>query len=121
MKRFVLFAALLTAACHPQDDFTAQQLTGGLPARGHDAIQKYGCGACHEIPGVDGANGMVGPSLKNIGERMYLAGQLPNTPDNMKKWIRQPQQVESGTAMPNVGVTEGDANDIAAYLYTLRR
>ncbi|MDQ3280833.1 MAG: c-type cytochrome [Acidobacteriota bacterium] len=121
MRRLLVLAALLTMACHPQDDHTAQELTGGLPARGHDAIQKYGCGACHEIPGVDGANGMVGPSLRNIADRMYLAGQVPNTPDNMKMWILQPQRIEHGTAMPNLNVTQGDANDIAAYLYTLRQ
>jgi cytochrome c len=122
MKRALLFIALAALACHREDDKrTARQLTQGEPARGRVAIQKYGCGACHEVPAVDGANGLVGPSLKNIGSRTYLAGQLPNTPDNMVRWIREPQNVESGTAMPNLNVAEGDARDIAAYLYTLRQ
>jgi cytochrome c1 len=72
------------------------------------------------VPGVDGANGLVGPPLGTIGERTYLAGQLPNNADNMIRWIRFPQSVESGTAMPDLNVTERDARDIAAYLYTLR-
>lgn len=121
MKRALLLLAFAALACHREDDNrTARQLTQGAPARGRAAIQRYGCGACHEVPGVSGANGLVGPSLKNIGARSYLAGQLPNTPDNMIRWIREPQNVESGTAMPNLNVSESDAHDIAAYLYTLR-
>lgn len=111
---------LLFAACHPQDDRTARQLTGGEPDRGRVAIRAYGCGACHVVPGVRGATGLVGPPLTNIADRLYLAGQLPNTPDNMKRWIREPQKIESGTVMPNLHVSERDARDMAAYLYTLR-
>jgi cytochrome c len=112
----------LVVACHPQDDETARQLTGGGdPARGRTLIAQYGCGTCHDVPGVQGANGLVGPPLGGIAERTYLAGQLPNGPDNMMRWIRDPQGVEKGTAMPNLNVSEPDARDIAAYLYTLRR
>jgi cytochrome c len=111
---------LLLAACHPQDDHTARQLTGGEPARGRELIHAYGCGACHTVPGVRGATGLVGPPLGEIADRMYLAGQLPNTPENMKRWIREPQSVEAGTAMPNMNVSADDARHMAAYLYTLR-
>lgn len=120
MNRAAL-ALLLAAACHPQDERTARQLTGGDPSRGKAAIRAYGCGTCHTVPGVRGATGLVGPPLDNIGERVYLAGQLPNTPENMKRWIREPQSIENRTAMPNLGVSERDARDMAAYLYTLRR
>lgn len=116
----VLLLVLLTGACRPQDDHTARQLTGGDPTRGRELIQQHGCGACHTIPGVRGATALVGPPLNGIADRMFLAGQLPNTPDNMKRWIREPQAIEFGTAMPDMGVTEGDARHIAAYLYTLR-
>ena len=98
----------------------ARTLTGGEPERGLQAIDRYGCGACHAIPGARGASGTVGPPLKGIALRSYLAGQLTNTPDNMRRWIQQPQHVERGTAMPNMGVTDDDARDITAYLYTLR-
>ena len=98
----------------------ARQLTGGEPDRGLAAIGRYGCAACHTIPGVRGASATVGPPLGGIASRTYLAGQLANSPDNMRRWIQQPQQVERGTAMPNMGVTDDDARDITAYLYTLR-
>lgn len=118
-KRIVLLAVLL-AGCHPQDDQTARELTGGDPRAGEDAIARYGCGGCHEIPGVDNATGLVGPSLAKIADRTTLAGQLPNQPDNMLLWIKDPQSAAPGTLMPDMNVTDEDARDIAAYLYTLR-
>ena len=100
---------------------TAQPLqTGGNAERGAALIQDYGCGSCHQIPGVANADGLVGPPLSNIGIRVYLAGMLRNTPDNMEFWLRHPQQVIPGNVMPDMGVTASDARDIAAYLYTLR-
>jgi cytochrome c len=106
--------------CHGDVEETAATMTGGSPARGKEAIRRYGCEACHSIPGVVGARGQVGPPLDGIGNRTYLAGQLTNTPENMIRWIRDPQGIEPGTAMPELGVTEQDGKDIAAYLYTLR-
>ncbi|HUQ99122.1 MAG TPA: cytochrome c oxidase assembly protein [Gemmatimonadaceae bacterium] len=88
--------------------------------RGQIAIRKYGCGSCHMIPGIGGAEGLVGPPLGQIASRVYIAGVLPNEPDNMIKWIENPPAIDPKTAMPNVGVTPRDARDIAAYLYTLR-
>ncbi len=97
----------------------AAAMTGGEPSRGPDAILRYGCANCHSIPGVAGARGQVGPSLEGIASRAYLAGKVPNEPKNLIKWIREPQEVSPGTAMPQLGVTEQDGKDIAAYLYTL--
>jgi putative membrane protein len=116
----VVVVALLSAQCRPQDDRTARQLTGGEPDRGRQVLRAYGCGACHTVPGVMGARGLVGPPLRGIGSRTFLAGQLPNTPENLKRWIRSPQSVAKGTAMPDLNVSEQDARDMAAYLYTLR-
>ncbi|MFC4859441.1 c-type cytochrome, partial [Actinophytocola glycyrrhizae] len=79
----------------------------------------YGCGSCHTVPGVDGADGLVGPPLTRFGARSYIAGALPNTGDNLQHWIRDPQEVEPGTAMPDLDVSELEARDIAAYLLTL--
>ena len=98
----------------------AMQLTGGDPDRGVEMIGRYGCAACHTIPGIRGANALVGPPLTRIASRSYLAGQIQNTPGNMVRWIQHPREVERGTAMPEMGVTDSDARDIAAYLYTLR-
>jgi mono/diheme cytochrome c family protein len=89
------------------------------PERGRAAIQQYACATCHLIPGVVGANAPVGPPLDGLGARTMLAGRLPNGPENLERWLRGPQAVKPGSAMPDLGVTERDARDIAAYL--LRR
>jgi len=115
-----LISACLLCGCQGDIEATAAAMTGGRPARGRQVIRRYGCESCHSIPGVVGAQGQVGPPLDNIASRSYLAGRLPNSPDNMIRWIRDPQGVEPGTAMPELGVTEQDGKDIAAYLYTLR-
>jgi cytochrome c2 len=86
-------------------------------ANGRLLIAGYGCGSCHTIPGVPGADAMVGPSLDRFYERSYIAGRLPNTWTNLIQWIEDPQQVKPGTAMPNLGVKDNEAFDIAAYLY----
>lgn len=116
----LLVACAVLIGCGQADERTATQMTGGNADRGRIAIRHYGCGACHEIPGIDDARGLVGPSLAKIADRMYLAGQLPNQPDNLLMWIVDPQTIEPGTAMPDLDVPERDARDIAAYLYTLR-
>lgn len=77
------------------------------------------CSACHTIPGIAGAYGDIGPSLKGIAKHPQIAGKLPNTPANMVKWLMHPQQVSPGTAMPELGLTQAQAAKIAAYLATL--
>ncbi len=93
---------------------------GGDWHRGGKLIRQAGCGACHIVPGIDGANGLVGPPLNQIGARVYIAGVLRNTPDNMIHWLRDPQSVVPNNAMPNMGLSEQQARDIAAYLYALQ-
>lgn len=97
----------------------SREVSGGNPEAGRQAIARYGCGSCHTIPGLRRAEGRVGPPLARVSERSYLAGRLPNTPENMIRWIQYPQDFVPGTAMPNLGVTESEARDIAAYLYRL--
>ncbi|HEU4631521.1 MAG TPA: c-type cytochrome [Gemmatimonadaceae bacterium] len=99
---------------------TVAAFAPATPERGRAAIDAYGCGACHMIPGVDGAVGLVGPPLVAWSRRTVIAGELSNTPENLVRWIRYPQLVEPGTAMPNLGVTDRDARAISAYLATLR-
>ena len=117
----LLAASLWLAACGGRDGVvaTGAQAPGGDPDRGWQALQDYGCHACHLIPGVPGANSLVGPPLTGWAERRYIAGALPNTPEYLIQWVRYPQAIEPGTAMPNMDVTEQDARDISAYLYTL--
>lgn len=102
------------------DRATAQALTGGDPRAGRAAIQALGCGACHAIPGVPRADGRTGPPLGGVAVRPFLAGSLRNDPTALQLWIRHPQTIEPEGGMPEMGVSEGQARDIAAYLYTLR-
>src|SRR5215211_520953 len=76
----------------------------GNPDNGKLLLRQYGCGSCHTIPGVPSAKGNVGPPLDAISKRVYLAGVLPNTPQNMARWIRAPQDIDPRTAMPNLQV-----------------
>jgi cytochrome c2 len=112
---FVL--AVMSAACS----------TGARPpppegdaARGRELLYQYGCGYCHTIPGVHAARGNIGPPLDDVGRRVYIAGSLPNTPQQMALWIRFPQSYRPGTAMPDLHVRADDARDMAAQLYRLR-
>jgi len=110
----------MVSGCRRGFEREAAAMTGGTPARGKTAINRYGCAACHQIPGVGGAQGLVGPPLDGVAYRSYIGGVLGNTPDNMMLWIQNPQAVDQKTAMPNLGVTDAEARDVAAYLYTLR-
>jgi cytochrome c len=122
----VCAAALLLAfaACSDRmseaEQAAAEMTGGGNPARGRAAIERYGCGTCHTIPGVRGADALVGPPLSQVASRAYVGGVLTNSPENMIRWIRDPRAVDSLTAMPALGVTDQDARDIASYLYTLK-
>jgi cytochrome c len=85
---------------------------------GRELIASYGCGSCHTIPGVPGADAMAAPPLNDFYKRTYIAGRLPNTWENLTNWIANPQDLEPGTAMPDLGVKDDEARDIAAYLYS---
>ncbi len=110
---------LTVSACTPRRD-TVVAVPGGHPDRGEQAFVNFGCGSCHAIDGWGKPKGHVGPPLSGIAERTMIAGELPNTPENMMRWIQNPQAIEPNTAMPNLGVSEPAVRDIVAYLYTLR-
>ena len=94
---------------------------GGDARRGAQWIGQFGCAACHTVPGVPDARGNVGPPLERFATRTYIAGMLRNEPANLIRWIRDPQGVVPGNAMPDMGVSEAQARDIAAYLYSCCR
>jgi cytochrome c len=102
-----------------RDVASSNEIPGAQADRGPHAIQQYGCGSCHTIPGVRSATATVGPPLTAWSRRTYIAGILPNTPENLIRWIEAPQSVLPGNAMPNMQVTPADAADIAAYLYAI--
>jgi cytochrome c1 len=60
--------------------------------------------------------GKVGPSLRDLAQRSYLAGTLQNSTDNLVLWIQHPQRIHPGTAMPEMDVTPEDAKQIATFL-----
>jgi len=111
----LLFACVRTPSREPPP-----QVPGGDPGRGAELISSHGCGSCHVIPGIQDADGTVGPPLTDFSDRGYIAGELPNNGDNLIRWIMDPRDVEPGTAMPDLNLTESQARDIAAYLFTLR-
>jgi cytochrome c len=115
----LLLGQLILVACSKNEHW-AREITNGDPDRGRVAVASYGCIACHTIPGVAGATALTAPPLIGISQRSYIAGVLENTPDNLRRWIQHPRRVNPHTAMPEQGVTDRDASDIAAYLYTTR-
>jgi cytochrome c len=116
---WALVAALTVAGCATLPQTRPQTVSRGDPAFGKQALIDYGCIACHVIPGVPGADSYVGPPLDRFGQRSYIAGALANNQDNLVRWVMNPQAVEPGTVMPDLGVSEEDAINIAAYLLSL--
>jgi cytochrome c2 len=100
-----------------QTDNTARAMTAGDPARAPALIRRYGCAGCHTISGVPGGDGQVGSSLADLRQRVFIAGVVTNSPDNLIRWIVTPQAFSPRTAMPATGISETEARDVAAYLY----
>ena len=119
MKR-IAFLLLLLAACKRYENAQIAEQTGGDVTHGKQLVQQYGCTSCHDIPNVSGPRGMVGPPLTHIALRQIIAGHMPNTPENLIKYLQNPQLVDPQNAMPNLGLTVDQSRDIAAFLYTLK-
>jgi cytochrome c len=121
MMRLIALALMLglLAACTPGPPSSSRaDARAADPERGRLLAWQAGCGACHVIPGVRGADGAVGPPLAHVAARTYIAGVLLDTGSALEDWIREPQRVKPGDAMPDLGLSERDAADIAAYLRT---
>ena len=114
---FVATSLVALTACRAAE---GSVIPGGSIERGRTSLAGFGCGSCHAIAGVTGANGKVGPPLTGVASRSIIAGELANTPENMLRWIRDPVAIEPNTAMPNLSVSDATARDMVAYLYTLR-
>jgi len=96
----------------------ASVITGGNPARAPELIRRYGCAGCHAIGGIAGGDGQVGGPLSDMRKRVYIGGVVTNSPENLVRWIVNPRQYSPRTAMPASGISEGEARDVAAFLYT---
>ncbi|HWV63155.1 MAG TPA: c-type cytochrome [Oxalicibacterium sp.] len=114
----IVLAALTASAC---EDRLADDIASGVSTeRGKRLLDQYQCGSCHAIPGIPAARSTAGPPLEAFGRRSYIAGHIPNRPDLLAKWIADPHAMISTTTMPAMGVSPGDARDMAAYLHTLK-
>jgi cytochrome c2 len=98
-------------------DAVARAITGGEPSHAAALVTRYGCGGCHTVSGLPGADGQVGPPLTGLRARVFIAGVLPNTADNLVRWIVTPRRFSPGSAMPTTGIGPEEARDVAAYLY----
>jgi mono/diheme cytochrome c family protein len=118
---FSLLATACLSACKPSGatKLWASETTGGIPEHGKKAIGKYGCAACHTIDGIS-SEAMVGPPLTRMAARSYLAGSMQNNGPNLVRFIQHPRAVHNDSAMPEMGLTDEEARDIAAYLYTYK-
>jgi cytochrome c2 len=96
----------------------AKAITGGDPARAPDLVRRYGCGGCHTVPGIAGADGKVAPPLEHLRARVFIGGAARNSADNLVRWIVAPQSFAPHSAMPATGIGAEEARDVAAYLYS---
>lgn len=122
MKQYAhlyLAAALILSGCGDEHVIHPVSASGDAE-RGRIALTQYACHACHIIPGITGSRVYVGPPLAGLAKRPDIVGQLPNTPDNLLRWIRDPHSIDPHTAMPDLGVSEQHARDMVAFLNTLK-
>lgn len=89
-------------------------------ARGKLLLAHYQCGSCHTIPGVAASRGANGPTLQAFSRRSYIAGNVPNQPDALARWIVDPKSLIPTTTMPAMGVSPTEARAMVAYLHTLQ-
>lgn len=112
----LLCAALVLSGCGQPEESSDRDIAGD-PDRGRQAILEYGCASCHATPDLPSVRNGIGPDLDGVADNVYIAGQIPNRPEELIRWIRNPQEMVPGSVMPNMGVTQEDAEDILAYLY----
>jgi cytochrome c len=117
-RRLLLLLFPLLVACHREP---APPVARGNAQRGKELITQYGCNVCHVTPGVQGPQGMLGPTLAGVASRPTVSqGTFANTPENMERFLQSPASMNPASAMPPLNVTPQDAQDLAAYLATLR-
>jgi cytochrome c oxidase subunit II len=90
-----------------------------LAVKGKEIFSQSPCVGCHTISGVSA--GVLGPNLTHFGSRTTLAaGILPNTPENVMKWIGNPGHIKPGALMPTLGLHDEQTKALAAYLLSLK-
>lgn len=119
MRAFLTLTLLWLSACRFAAEPTLEnpEVQHANVDAGKKLVATYGCASCHVIRGVSGAS-HIGPPLTDWARRKYIVGQLPNNHRNLIRWIRTPQEIEPGTAMPDLGVTQDEAEAMSTYLFT---
>lgn len=115
-----MMAAICLSGCSDEGPAHGARVLAGDPVAGRAIVASIGCGACHAIPGIPGADGIVGPSLAGFANRPLIAGHLPNRAEELVAWVDDAPSLDPATAMPDMPLTEGEARDVAAWLLTLR-
>ena len=108
-----------SAACSDKSDLP-RTLAGADPANGLIVIERVGCASCHAVPGVRWPVGATAASLDGFGDSPLISGRLPNQPDTLVRFLRNAPALDPQTAMPPMPLSQAEARDVAAYLYTLR-
>ena len=105
----------------PPAKFRAWLARESQPAKGADnALFVEHCGACHAVRGTSSTSN-VGPDLTHLASRSSLAAlTIPNTPEHLAQWVRDPQEVKPGNQMPSLKLTDRQVSQLVAYLETLR-
>ena len=85
--------------------------------RGQTVLRQYACENCHLIEDMVGPDIHIGPPLTDWSKRKYIAGVLPNTKENLVRWITAPHEVSPATLMPDLGVSPAHAREMAVYLF----
>lgn len=112
--------ALTALLCACADKSNPPRTVAGADAeRGLAVMEQVGCAACHQTPGVRWPRGLAGPSLQGFADSPMIAGRFPNRPDQLVRFVRDAPSMAPDTAMPAMPLTEAEARDVAAYLYTL--
>ena len=119
-RRAAMFLIMLLGACDQMEAPAQQRVINGDREAGRAVIAAVACGICHVIPGIRGANGIVGPSLAGFGQRQLIGGVAPNQPAVLARWVRDAPSIAPNTGMPELPLSETQARDVAAYLFTLR-
>lgn len=97
-----------------------QRIPDGNAERGRALIADHGCATCHSIPGERGPLAHVGPPLTQFSRRTNIGGSLPNRPDVLVRFLMNAPRELPGTGMPDLDLSEAEARDIAALLYSFR-
>ena len=118
----------LTVVAHTAEDYTAwlddqaevaAEPAGGEAARGADLFVSAGCGECHTVRGTRAA-GDDAPELTHLMSRRLMAGgRLETTPEDLRRWLHDPDELKNGVDMPPADLPAEDVDAIVAYLETL--